>query len=101
MPVSDFAGRLGVSALLMGLMEPIVEWKRDASGWLAVYGVMAVMETLAFAAVFDPPDRLVAVTGGAAMGVFAVPAAVLTLRRRPARSSWPARRQLRRYPWRR
>jgi putative membrane protein len=92
-PVTNFAGWLGVSMLLMGVMDPIVRWERDASGWLvAVYGVMAAMETLAFAAVFDPPDRLVAMTGGAAMGVFAIPAAVLTLRRgrgRPGRGwSW-------------
>ncbi|MFC4054983.1 carotenoid biosynthesis protein [Actinomadura syzygii] len=96
-PVSNFAGWLGVSALLMAVVEPIVEWGPDPSGWLVgAYGVMAGMETLAFAAVFDPPDRLVAVTGGAAMGVFAVPAAVLAIRRRQAASPRPARRRARR-----
>ncbi|MEU8796478.1 carotenoid biosynthesis protein [Spirillospora sp. NPDC048819] len=100
-PAVDFAGWLGVSALLMAVMEPIVEWERDAPGWLvALYGVMATMETLAFTAVFDPPDRLVAAAGGTAMGVFAVPAAALAFRRRTATGPRPARSP-RRLAWRR
>ncbi|TDC43892.1 carotenoid biosynthesis protein [Actinomadura sp. KC345] len=99
-PVSNFAGWLGVSALLMGVVEPIVGWERDAPGWLvALYGVMAGMETLAFAAVFDPPDRLVAVAGGAAMGAFAAPAAVAAARRRTVPP--PAARPMGRRAWRR
>ncbi|TDC79952.1 carotenoid biosynthesis protein, partial [Actinomadura sp. 7K507] len=91
-PAGNFAGWLAVSALLMGAVEPIAGWERDAPGGLvALYGVMAGMETLAFAAVFDPPDRLVAAAGGTAMGVFAVPAAVAAVRRRtgPRRAARP------------
>ncbi|WP_243708472.1 carotenoid biosynthesis protein [Actinomadura sp. GC306] len=81
-PVSNFAGWLVVSLLVMGMIDMIVGRPEAAppGGLLAIYGVMAGMETLAFAAVFEPPDRLVAVTGGIAMGTFAV----LAWRRR-----WP------------
>ena len=71
-PISNFAGWLVVSLLVMGMTDPIVGRTRDAAsgGLIAVYGVMTVMETLAFAAVFEPPDRPVALAGGTAMGVF-------------------------------
>lgn len=35
---------------------------------------MAVMETVGFLAVFQPPDPLVAAAGGITMGAFAAPA---------------------------
>jgi putative membrane protein len=73
-PISNFAGWLVVSLLVMGMIDVIVGRTGAAAsgGLVAIYGVMAVMETLAFAAVFEPPDRVVAVAGGAAMGTFAV-----------------------------
>ncbi|MFC5753634.1 carotenoid biosynthesis protein [Actinomadura rugatobispora] len=81
-PLSNFAGWLAVSALVMVVIDAIVgRAERAASrGLLALYSVMAAMETLAFAAVFQPPDRLVAAAGGLSMGTFAV----LAWRRR-----WP------------
>ncbi|WP_084263216.1 carotenoid biosynthesis protein [Actinomadura formosensis] len=81
-PVSNFVGWLAVSLLVMGVIDMIVgrAGKAASGGLVAIYGVMAAMETLAFAAVFEPPDRVVAVAGGAAMGTFAV----LAWRRR-----WP------------
>lgn len=83
-PAGNFAGWLGVSALLMGAVDAIAGAERDAAAELvATYAVMAGMETVAFAAVFRPPDPLVAVVGGTAMGAFAIPAAVLAARRRP------------------
>ncbi|MFG1875033.1 carotenoid biosynthesis protein [Sphaerisporangium sp. NPDC049003] len=42
------------------------------TGLVAVYTVMAVMETAGFAVVFEPPDLLVASAGGACMGLFAL-----------------------------
>ncbi|RKS79873.1 putative membrane protein [Actinomadura pelletieri DSM 43383] len=82
-PATNFAGWLAVSALLMGAVDSIVDTGQDvAAGLVATYAVMAAMETLAFAAVFEPRDPLVAVAGGTAMGVFAVPAAALAARRR-------------------
>lgn len=81
-PLSNFAGWLAVSLLVMGMVDVIAGRRRAAApaGLVAIYGVMTVMETLAFAAVFEPADRLVAAAGGAAMGTFAV----LAWRRR-----WP------------
>ncbi|WP_281259413.1 carotenoid biosynthesis protein [Actinomadura meyerae] len=76
-PISNFAGWLGVSLLVMGMIDLVAGRSEAAAsgGLVAIYGVMAAMETLAFAAVFEPPDRAVAAAGGAAMGAFAVPAA--------------------------
>ncbi|GAB2474208.1 carotenoid biosynthesis protein [Streptosporangium sandarakinum] len=72
-PLSNFAGWLLVSALVMVLIDVIVaDPAARSAGLRSVYAVMAFMETVGFAAVFDPPDRLVAATGGACMGVFAV-----------------------------
>ncbi len=73
-PVSNFLGWLAVSALVMVVIDAAVGREAaDAAGGLVVlYAVMAGMETLAFAAVFEPPDRLVAAAGGASMGAFAL-----------------------------
>ncbi|WP_370786288.1 carotenoid biosynthesis protein [Actinomadura fibrosa] len=90
-PVSNFLGWLVVSALVMAVIDVLLrasgpgragrrrvggrqERAAPSGGLVAIYCVMAVMETVAFAAVFEPPDRLVAVAGGVAMGIFAVPA---------------------------
>jgi putative membrane protein len=73
-PVSNFVGWLLVSSLVMVLIDAVVGRASVSRGLVAVYTVMAVMETLAFAAVFEPRDPLVAAAGGAAMGAFAVPA---------------------------
>lgn len=81
-PIGNFAGWLVVSLVVMGVVDVIVGRSEAAAsgGLVAIYGVMALMETLAFAAVFEPPDQGVALAGGAAMGTFAV----LAWRRR-----WP------------
>lgn len=82
-PVGNFLGWLLVSLLVMTLVEGILAGRGARSAGLAViYTVMAVMETLAFAAVLDPPDPLVAMTGGAGMGVFVL---LAWGRRRPKR----------------
>ncbi|SFQ42257.1 putative membrane protein [Actinomadura madurae] len=73
-PVSNFAGWLLVSFLVMVLIDVVVRRTDVSRGLVALYTVMAAMETLAFAAVFEPRDLLVAAAGGAAMGAFAVPA---------------------------
>ena len=112
-PLSNFAGWLVVSVLVMMAIDLIVgredaavrswrngpSWSRSPSwrqgrswrhgqswrhgpssesgpsrGLVTLYSVMAAMETLAFAAVFEPRDPLVAAAGGVAMGAFAVPA---------------------------
>ncbi|GHE26712.1 hypothetical protein GCM10017673_30860 [Streptosporangium violaceochromogenes] len=74
-PAGNFAGWLLVSLLVMALIDVIVVCPAARStGLVSVYTVMAVMETVGFAAVFDPPDPLVAVAGGLGMGLFAVPA---------------------------
>ncbi|MEZ0077487.1 carotenoid biosynthesis protein [Planotetraspora sp. GP83] len=70
-PVSDFAGWLVVSLLVMTLIDRLVRHPAARSpGLAAVYAVMAVMETVGFAAVFQPPDPLVAAAGGISMGMF-------------------------------
>ncbi|MBB6398249.1 putative membrane protein [Actinomadura coerulea] len=100
-PLSNFAGWLVVSFVVMLAVDLIVgredtavpsrgpgpAWKRGPAwsrgpasrpgpsrGLVTLYSVMAGMETLAFAAVFEPRDPLVAAAGGVAMGAFAVPA---------------------------
>ncbi|SNR36391.1 putative membrane protein [Actinomadura mexicana] len=100
-PLSNFAGWLVVSFLVMLAIDLIVGredaavpawrhgpvwWHGSARGYgpssepgpsrglVTLYSVMAGMETLAFAAVFEPRDPLVAAAGGVAMGAFAVPA---------------------------
>ena len=81
-PLSNFVGWLLVSALVMAVIDAVAGRAEQAAprGLLAVYTVMAAMETLAFAAVFAPPDPTVAAAGGTAMGAFAA----LAWRRR-----WP------------
>ncbi|MEO3873439.1 carotenoid biosynthesis protein [Nonomuraea sp. B12E4] len=73
-PLTNFAGWLLVSALVMLAVGRVSGEAGPDRGLLALYTVMAVMETVAFAAVFDPPDPLVAVAGGITMGAFAAPA---------------------------
>ncbi|MFG1948139.1 carotenoid biosynthesis protein [Nonomuraea sp. NPDC048826] len=73
-PLSNFAGWLLVSAVVMLVIGWIGGDVRPGRGLLAVYTVMAVMETIAFAAVFDPTDPLVAAAGGITMGAFAASA---------------------------
>ncbi|MCK2220319.1 carotenoid biosynthesis protein [Actinomadura sp. ATCC 31491] len=69
-PLSNYAGWLLVSALVMLLLRRIAG-DAPARGAVGVYTTMAVMETVGFAAVFQPPDPLVAAAGGISMGVFA------------------------------
>ncbi|WP_084265296.1 carotenoid biosynthesis protein [Actinomadura macra] len=72
-PVGNFAGWLGVSLLVMAVVDTMVRRSAVASrGLVVVYTVMAVMETIAFAAVFEPPDRVVAAAGGLSMGACAL-----------------------------
>ncbi|GAA2909820.1 hypothetical protein GCM10010517_76270 [Streptosporangium fragile] len=70
-PLGNFAGWIVVSLLVMALIERIVaDPAARSAGLVAIYTVMAVMETAGFAAVFDPPDPLVATAGGLCMGLF-------------------------------
>ncbi|GAA0386143.1 hypothetical protein GCM10009530_41400 [Microbispora corallina] len=80
-PLSDFAGWLLVSLLVVAVIDRVAGPARAGTGLVVLYTVMAAMETLGFAAVFRPPDPLVATAGGVAMGAFA-----LLAWRRP----WPA-----------
>ncbi|QXJ22248.1 carotenoid biosynthesis protein [Actinomadura graeca] len=89
-PLTNFAGWLAVSLLVMAVVDA---WTGTGTrpgaaaasrGLVVLYTVMAAMETLAFAAVFEPPDRTVAVAGGIAMAAFALPAWSAVWRRR-----WP------------
>lgn len=74
-PLSNFAGWLLVSALLMAVIHAVTGRRAaGATGLVCLYTVMAVMETIGFAAVFDPPDPFVAAVGGVSMGIFAVTA---------------------------
>ncbi|GAA3148296.1 hypothetical protein GCM10010466_44100 [Planomonospora alba] len=70
-PLTNFAGWLLVSLLVMAVIErAVAEPAARSTGLLAIYTVMAAMETIGFAAVFHPPDPLVAAAGGSCMGVF-------------------------------
>ncbi|GAA3465905.1 carotenoid biosynthesis protein [Nonomuraea roseola] len=71
-PLTNFAGWLVVSFLMMALIHALARDTAGDTGLVTVYTVMAVMETLGFALVFQPPDPLVAACGGVAMGAFAV-----------------------------
>lgn len=85
-PVSNFAGWLLVSLIVMFVIRRILGVPGRVGGLVGVYAVMAAMETLAFAAVFEPRDPLVAAVGGAAMGAFTA-AAWWRLRRSHKRRS--------------
>ncbi|WP_182876881.1 carotenoid biosynthesis protein [Microbispora sp. H10670] len=85
-PLGNFAGWLLVSLLVMTLIERIAHHpapeaaprqgaeggQAGATGLVALYTVMAVMETIGFAVVFRPTDPLVAAAGGVAMGTCAL-----------------------------
>ncbi|GAA4973924.1 carotenoid biosynthesis protein [Nonomuraea thailandensis] len=75
-PVSNYAGWLLVSALVMLAIQRVTREGgppdgRAPRGLWSVYATMAVMETVGFAAVFQPPDPLVAAVGGISMGALA------------------------------
>ncbi|WP_346114316.1 carotenoid biosynthesis protein [Nonomuraea maheshkhaliensis] len=73
-PLSNYVGWLLVSALVMLVVQRFVGDREPGYGLPALYTVMAVMETVGFLVVFQPPDPLVAVAGGLTMGAFAAPA---------------------------
>jgi putative membrane protein len=74
-PLTNFLGWLLTGIGVMTVLEVTLPADTRADETLvAEYGVMAVMETVGFAAFFR--DRLVAVTGGLAMLPIAVAAAV-------------------------
>jgi len=83
-PLTNFAGWLLVSVLLMVLFEAALGPKRRRRdrGLLATYTVLGVMETVGFAAVF-PDGRAVAVAGAVGMAVPAALAWAGTRRVRP------------------
>jgi uncharacterized membrane protein len=85
-PLTNFAGWLAVSALIMVALAGILGGAEARRGLIALYTTMAVMETVGFAAVFDPPDPLVAAAGGLAMGVFAATAWACVPRHRGGRT---------------
>jgi len=88
-PLTNFAGWLLVSLLVMAVIRGTLGAPGRIRGLPLLYAVMAAMETLAFAAVFEPRDPLVAAVGGLAMGGFAVLAWWRTRQR--ARQRAPAR----------
>lgn len=71
-PLTNFAGWLFVSALVMAACAALLGPGQPYRGLLAGYTVLAVMETVAFAAVF-PDGRTIALAGGLGM---AIPATV-------------------------
>ncbi|MGW5260278.1 carotenoid biosynthesis protein [Microbispora sp. NPDC004025] len=75
-PLGNFAGWLLVSLLVMTLVDRLTGrtdgGRAEATGLVALYTVMAAMETVGFAVVFRPPDPCVAAAGGLAMGTFAL-----------------------------
>ncbi|NJP26459.1 carotenoid biosynthesis protein [Microbispora hainanensis] len=82
-PLTNFAGWLLVSFLVMALLDRITgrpaadrpvtgAEAAGTTGLVALYTVMALMETVGFAVVFRPPDPFVAAAGGLAMGAFAL-----------------------------
>ena len=73
-PVTNFAGWLLVSGVVMTALDAVLGGLDRRTGpLLALYVVMAVMETIGFAAVF-PHGRVIAVAGAVGMGVPAVAA---------------------------
>ncbi|MFI7445593.1 carotenoid biosynthesis protein [Nonomuraea indica] len=88
-PLTNFAGWLLVSLLVMVVLWRVLGDVNVGRGLVGVYTTMAVMETVGFAAVFTPPDPLVAAVGGTAMGAFAVAAWARTWRvRRRGSRGW-------------
>lgn len=73
-PLTNFAGWLLVSLLVMAVIRGTLGAPGRIRGLPLGYAVLAAMETLAFAAVFEPRDPLVAAVGGVAMGAFALAA---------------------------
>ncbi|MEV5409990.1 carotenoid biosynthesis protein [Thermopolyspora sp. NPDC052614] len=71
-PLTNFAGWLLVSLLVMAAIRRTLGVPFRSRGLTSLYTVMAAMETLAFAAVFEPRDPLVAALGGVTMGAFAL-----------------------------
>jgi putative membrane protein len=82
-PLANFAGWLLVSVLVMALLDRVTgraaangpvsgAEAAGTTGLVALYTVMAMMETVGFAVVFRPPDPFVAAAGGLAMGAFAL-----------------------------
>jgi uncharacterized membrane protein len=81
-PLSNFAGWLLVSAVLMAVFDGLLKpQSRQLTpphpGLLAAYTVMAVMETVGFAVIF-PHGRAIALAGALGMGI---PAALAWARR--------------------
>ncbi|GLW09139.1 hypothetical protein Misp01_42680 [Microtetraspora sp. NBRC 13810] len=71
-PLSNFAGWLAVSLLMMAAVHTVAGGIAGGTALVTLYTVMAVMETVGFAFVFEPPDPLIACFGGVGMGAFAV-----------------------------
>ncbi len=68
-PLSNFAGWLLVSAILMAVFDALLAATPPLyPGLLAAYTVMAVMETVGFTAVF-PHGRAIALAGALGMGI--------------------------------
>ena len=73
-PLTNYAGWFLVSLLVMAVIRGTLGAPGRIRGLPLLYAVMAAMETLAFATVFEPRDPLVAAVGGVAMGGFAAAA---------------------------
>ena len=73
-PLSNFAGWLLISAVVMALLERMVPPSRASRIAVAQYASVAVMQTVGFAVFFD--DTLVAAVGGVTMVPIAVAAVV-------------------------
>jgi uncharacterized membrane protein len=74
-PLTNYAGWLGSSLLVMAVLEVMVPPRRAQRVPISLYAFVAVMETIAFLFFFD--DAVVALVGGVAM----LPLSVMALRR--------------------
>ncbi len=74
-PLTNYAGWLGSSLVVMAVLEVLVPPRRAQRVPVLLYAFVAVMETIAFLFFFD--DAVVALVGGIAM----VPLSVMALRR--------------------